>query len=359
MKKIYVQAYCQKNLGDDLFVLTLAKRYPKFRFDIPVANSNSTAFKNIKNIKCIKGIRWLIGRILNKYRITRILFNIILKLKYHAFINIGGSIFIEAKSWKQKQENSIYPRYLIGANFGPYQTQEYFLAVKEELKKYQDVCFRDSYSCNLFQDLENVRYAPDVLFGYNDIMAKTYTQGIGISVIALEKRKDLFEMKDQYYKTIADLCDLLIEKQVKVTLFSFCAFEGDNCAIQQILNRVKIKEKIRICSYNGDTEHFLGCFNECETIIATRFHAMILGWTLNKKVFPIIYSKKQLNVINDVKFKGVYWNLLEKVECYAQDIFWQVNNGEQRLVDIENIRNNSHMQFSAVDNFLTNSIYER
>lgn len=32
MEKIYIVAYCAKNLGDDLFVRTLVRRYPNKKF---------------------------------------------------------------------------------------------------------------------------------------------------------------------------------------------------------------------------------------------------------------------------------------------------------------------------------------
>ena len=32
MKKVYLHAYCQQNLGDDMFILRMVRRYPKVRF---------------------------------------------------------------------------------------------------------------------------------------------------------------------------------------------------------------------------------------------------------------------------------------------------------------------------------------
>lgn len=83
---------------------------------------------------------------------------------------------------------------------------------------------------------------------------------------------------------------------------------------------------------------------ECEYIVATRFHAMVIGWALRKKVFPIIYSKKTLNVIQDVNFHGKYWNLLSgqsyNVESLLMDII-----GNENLQDVENEIEESKKQF--------------
>ena len=46
--------------------------------------------------------------------------------------------------------------------------------------------------------------------------------------------------------------------------------------------------------------------------MATRFHAMMIGWMLSKKVLPVVYSAKQTNVINDIGFTVAVRNLTKK-----------------------------------------------
>ncbi|KIR02076.1 putative transferase [Lachnospiraceae bacterium TWA4] len=55
--------------------------------------------------------------------------------------------------------------YILGANFGPYYTEEYLKAMAKVFEKAEDVCFREKYSYQLFQN-NRVRYAPDILFTY-------------------------------------------------------------------------------------------------------------------------------------------------------------------------------------------------
>ena len=45
MKELYVRAYCQGNLGDDLFVLHLARRFPNTRFYLYAVGENQRAFR--------------------------------------------------------------------------------------------------------------------------------------------------------------------------------------------------------------------------------------------------------------------------------------------------------------------------
>lgn len=51
MKRIYVQAYCQSNLGDDLFVLHLARRYPETEFYLYAVGDNQKAFLSQSNLR--------------------------------------------------------------------------------------------------------------------------------------------------------------------------------------------------------------------------------------------------------------------------------------------------------------------
>ena len=53
-KVIFVKAYLNQNLGDDLFVDILVKRYPQHNFMIIVPNKNYYHFSKYKNVKLIK-----------------------------------------------------------------------------------------------------------------------------------------------------------------------------------------------------------------------------------------------------------------------------------------------------------------
>ena len=50
------------------------------------------------------------------------------------------------------------PVFILGANFGPYITQDFFDKYFFLFSKCHDICFRDSYSKELFKNLDNVRY---------------------------------------------------------------------------------------------------------------------------------------------------------------------------------------------------------
>lgn len=355
MQKIYIIAYSCLNLGDDLFIQTLIRRYPKVNFYLYTAPKYFTPFVMEPNLRSPSFLLYYAIAILKKMKLLgKYAERNYFQNKLHNVVRIGGSIFIEPLNWEKDltldcQSNKSKTFY-IGANFGPYDSEEYYYAIKKQIADACDCCFRDTYSYELFQDLPSVRVAPDVLFGYKHFPEPQVGKGIGISVISLDNREKLQFMKEQYYETIAQFCEECKRKSIPVTLFSFCKQEGDEEAIEKILAIVKNRSGIEVCTYNGNIESFIDKLNECEYILATRFHAMILGWCMGKKVLPVIYSKKQTNVIEDVGYSGYKWNILAGNRYDARQLLDDCINNSR--LNIEKMAMNAEKQFNGLDCFI-------
>ena len=312
---IYVVAYFANNLGDDLFVRYLLRRYPTTQFYLCSSNPLFLdCFKSEKNAHIISRLECYYIRLINKikgykgpFRNYRV-FN-----KAVATVRIGGSIFIEDSNWR---ERNIYGEgknlFIIGSNFGPYYTGDYKLAVERIISHSIDCCFRDKYSYETFQHIKQTRYAPDLLFGHHcdDLKVFEEYEYVGVCVIDFSNRKMLTQYLQIYENTIVDLCNYYLNKGKSIRFLSFCSHEGDDNAIERIRKKLPEREPIELVQYTGNMDSFLNEFRKCTVIIATRFHAMILGWKYRKRVLPIIYSEKMLHVIQDLKFNGVYWNVL-------------------------------------------------
>lgn len=315
MKKILVKAYLNFNLGDDLFIKILTERYPNINFYIESNDKKYTQMFKNNNIHLYQKSR--LEKRLIKLGVLKYFFYKKFLKKIDGIINIGGSIFMENSInykkdiEKRKIENKAVKGnyYILGANFGPFKREKFKNKYEEFFSNCKDVCFRDKYSYNLFSELPNIRYADDIVFSLKDNIAPRNIEGkILISVIKPSIRKELKTKDKEYYETIKKLILEGMESGKKIQLISFCKNEGDEEAISEIKKLLpsKISVEIDTYFYRGNIEEALEVINSSEVIIATRFHAMILGFIYEKKVVPICYSKKMLNVIKDLEFKGGY-----------------------------------------------------
>ena len=317
----YIMAYLCRNLGDDLLVLSLLRRYPDVLFYLCVSPEESRAFEKEKNAITPTKIEWYMLRLYHKlfHRDELSIINYRFLNKCQAVIKIGGSIFIESENFNWK---TFIPQktHVIGANFEHDSSPQFYEKVRIKLSQIASCTFRDLYSYNLFCNLDNVSVAPDAVFSLDFHREKKRGKGIAISVICPERRTRLKNYSEYYYQIIAEVVDYCELKKIPVALFGFCSYEKDDVAIEKIRTLVKTSVYPEVCVYDGDTDSFLDRLNSYESIIATRFHAMIIGWKLAKRVLPVIYSEKQVNVLNDIEYNGFSWNLLNRTPISGKEL---------------------------------------
>lgn len=359
MKKIIIYAYTKFNLGDDLFIKVLCERYPKTKFIIYAPKDYKKCFKDIKNIKCYSSqsiLNRAINYIFRKINKNNFVESYLAK-KCDAGVYIGGSLFIQGDGWKENFEQYTKtkkidnkPFYLLGVNFGPYNDKEFYIEHKQEFKKYTDICFREKYSYELFKDLPNVRIADDIIFQYKKPNVKE-DNSVSISVIKPSYRKHLKMYDEIYYKAIKDMAIKFIKEGMKVNLVSFCEYEGDVEAIEKIVSLIpnQYLDKINKHYYKINIDETINLLAKSKFIIASRFHAMILGWVFNKPVLPIVYSSKMTNVINDIEFNGLYIDFENLESIDTEEVLKSIYNNKVNVSkQVENAKNH----FKNLDEFL-------
>lgn len=367
MKKVMVYAYTHFNLGDDLFLKILFERYPETMFVLYAPQDYKQTFDQYKNIKVwpsdslfLKGINFIFKLLGVATPVQQLLAK-----TCDAAVQIGGSMFIQSDKWQKEftKTKVMYqkgkPFFLLGANFGPYNDKEFYLKHKLLFQGYTDISFREKYSYNLFRDLPNVRMSDDIVLQLNQPYTSQqhhnnhdqHTKRVAISVIKPSIRKYLAAYDNTYYEKIADIAGSFIEKGYPVTLISFCNYEQDHEAIKEIKKRLPEKYVHHVTAhyYRTNINDTLNLVAESRCIIATRFHAMILGWVYGKPTFPIIYSAKMKHAIEDSNFQGDYCDFDQLANLTAERVFKSIQTNH---VDISQQAKRAEKHFKKLDELL-------
>lgn len=371
-EKIFVNCYLAHNLGDDLFLYTLLNRYPKVLFSLIADQSYgflSNCFRNIdlnivETFPLKNGISaWWKQQSLWKNKRDELIHDA------NAMVTIGGSLYMENansdfRSLLRKERRYLRDKrtashvaecnsYVIGANFGPYHTSRFLHFYRRLfLNYYQDVCFRDKYSADLFSAVPPVRYAPDVLFNTH-LPQLDKKNKVFISVVDLansNKFESLSSKAEDYDRLIAAYVRHYTELDYEIVLCSFCQFEGDENGVKKIVQSVSSEGiKVRVLFYRNNMGEILSELASSSIVIGTRFHAVVLGLLAGANVLPIMYSHKTKHVLEDIGF-----DIQKAINLKTDD--WEniseVNLPEPVYHDVTDTVKASAKQFAALDEYL-------
>lgn len=350
-KRVLVNGYFVGNFGDDLFLKILVERYPKCKFYIVANKKLYCEFRRYRNLKIINTS--------NKYYNFRFQqhlkrgsdYNEIVKHNLYRIcdiaVMIGGSLFMEDKVKLDtlcRQYNQVQ-YYILGVNVGPIFTEEYMTKVKNIFKNSKDVCVRDKASFAMVKDVKQVRYAPDIVFNLKRILPAMEKKKVVISLINPYIRNFTDSQISFYQKQIQEMIEDYKQKDYEIVLLSFCSKEKDYEYGEEILEKYTF---CRLLKYENNMETILSELQESEIIIATRYHAMILGFLMKKKVIPISYSNKMKNVLDDLKFPYSYVDLLQEEKIASR------KNVEYEVLDVTDMIKDAAIQFEKLDEVLGN-----
>ncbi len=354
--KAFLEAYDRVNFGDDLFVRFLVNRYPKVKFYMKTSKYNREVFRELKNLHIIEPDNWRV-RLLKKIRPSfEARYWESVKNKCDCCIYIGGSIFIEYPNWNDIVASWDYnvkhhKYFVLGANFGPYDSEGYAERMRKVFAQMEDVCFRDEYSYNLFKDCKSVRLAPDILFSQPFPEPSENKKQVYISLIDCRSRNGLFQnVADKYEKFICDLITDYVLNGYRIKLISFCKAEGDERVCELIYNCLeKHREEIDLLFYNGtNTDEILQELVNSEFVVGTRFHTTVLALAAGKKVLPIIYSNKTKNMLKDIGYTGASI----KLDTDFSPVSLSVLTEQAQALDTTLLKKESLKHFEALDFYL-------
>lgn len=312
--RVLLKAYTQLNVGDDLFIDIITRRYPDARFMLASETRGYGAFAaERENLGLFCGHTFFY-RALRRLGRTPFIEKSIMR-RFDAVVYIGGSVFMENAA-DRYLENVIdaetaycakknIPYYILSCNFGPYETEEYAARMRKCFARCTQVCFRDSASYRMFSELGSVSLAPDAAFSVGLKKPHARPDVLGVAPISYKNRKGGAELDGAYIKNTADIIRAHLEGGGHAEIFCFCAFEGDTDAADEILSELGARASdVRVRVYDGRLYEFLREYLSCGRVFASRFHAVLLALVYEIPLMAHIYSKKTENVLRDA---GV-WN---------------------------------------------------
>lgn len=365
---INVYAYFAQNLGDDLMVDILAKRFPGFSFytEREIKNPFLLKNKNFRDKGFYKAKYEKIGRVADKLRKREegsFAASRIKQVEANRFCSvlIGGSIFMQRGALSNAQvdarmrRNDSYlnngPLFVIGANFGAYYTDYFKTSFNAHFQKCAGVSFRDKASYDMFSHLPNVSYAPDLVFALEGLpKGKENTNEILVSVIDMADKYGMEQYAESYETFIADFCKYVIDLGKTPVLMSFCKQEGDEKAIARILTRIGgYAEKTKTYFYDGNIKKALRRIADSDFVLASRFHAVVLAIKLNKRFYALSYDMKTENLLSDINSR-----LCCKIENLNKITPRDVFEAEYDVGDITEYIKSAKDHFDQLEKYLEN-----
>lgn len=301
---IYVAGYWNVNLGDDLFLYLLSRRYPNHDFYILAGNVATRVFSDLPNVHQLRVP--LAAKIANRLGNSGPLmdYQVNAAKQMDAYCEVGGSLFMlpnHGMDAQYKVRKSIIdsnlPYLVVGSNFGPYTESKQLEKYRDVFKWAQHVTFRDQYSRDLFPGMGNIDSAPDLVFNLNPADYPQGHHGLLVSIVDPEGRTSKTAAAG-YYQFLERAIRQTVAKGEQVTLMPFCVGEGDLQAAKKLQTRLSdLQVEIFV---HQDIQLSLARIARARAVIASRYHAMILGWLFNKPTFVVSYSQKTNHVVDDL-----------------------------------------------------------
>lgn len=318
---ILVDAYMNRNFGDDLLIYELVRYYPEHSFYIFAESDYLQLFPGLNNLftvppilpsesnywkRGVNKVRSFFG--LPKHQIVKFWRN----NHFDVYLQYGGSIFMQVtkRSWKNKISDYKYAikhnqlNAVMDCNFGPYSSTAFLESHRELFSLFDLVTFRDTYSYGLFADLATTRCGADISLrekidpSIQCIEPSGDNKTLFVSPIDVSWRNGLGGDRDKYLSNLAELV-VAAANQMKldVKVAPFCEGEGDVRAgkelVDQIVQRSDGSIAPALLEYT-DVPQYLEEMASSSLVIGSRFHAIIPALALSVPVIPISYSKKSM-----------------------------------------------------------------
>lgn len=350
---VLVEAFVDNNLGDDLMLELLVRRYPAHRFWAigEVTFNHKKPYRDWENFFVIA---WATARECLD--------------AFDAFLGIGGSLWQEDRLTNRQWPREVIidrfsaagkPCLMTGNSIGPILSADGAERFARLIARLDDLTVRDRASLLWVQQncaAAAVRLTADLVF---DAALPALNREAGVLGISVHRDPHAAQINAQH---TADLTALIhaVEQEAKyqkIRLFGFnSGSENDAALIEQICSNMQPAPGLTLetVKYDGEIEPFLRAFGGCETIVAMRFHAVVLAVLYEIPFLPVIYHPKTSAFLDDIHYSGVALDA-QNFSARLEDAVQQITSaaGAIDAAAVEGMRRAAQENFTATDAILT------
>ncbi|MDI3473596.1 MAG: hypothetical protein PWQ48_1877 [Thermotogaceae bacterium] len=306
--RFFLEAYFDRNFGDDLMIHLLLEKFRDIEFVTNVRDKifisdflNYENFKVIfdrkhKAIKSCDGIIFIGGSIFQVHNYKHLYYHFKRLLIYYYAKLLGKHVVI------------------LGCNIGPVKIKAGWFIIKQIIKLADLITVRDRKSYEIVSKIKkkgNYFLFPDIVFSLEGSSLGKINNGNNQEILGVSVYRSVIYPEGNYNFCVqmSYLIDQYISRTGNnVRLFAFdSGHENDTLSAIEIFKLLKTSskhKKVEIIIFDGNVFDFINKFSECSYIIGTRFHSIVLSMVQKIPCYPIIYSNKTENLLEDFGFSG-------------------------------------------------------
>lgn len=308
---ILLDAYFDRNFGDDLFVDTITKLYAEYKF---------YAFMEYYPSEIQK---WA-ERIPNLYLLPDCAV-MLRKGFFDAYICVGGDIFPDGgdfskrKAWVDAVKAANGKIFFLGFSLFSNYSEQTQREIMDLMKDADVIAPRDGISAELLRKWMPEREIPvmaDLGFlakwAVADSRKPKAVTRLGIAV----RRPGYAEeaAMEAYNATVAEIINEFLTEEAGREAVILALSSGsvrDKEVAAAIIEKVTEPARVRICTYDGDLENMQQELKQCDLVICTRFHALVACIAMGIPYCPVNYEVKMDNLLQEIGYPGEQFHFKE------------------------------------------------
>lgn len=304
---IFLEAFVDTNFGDNLFVHTVVRRYPQHTFYMLPKSGYEASYdillKEENNI-CL----------INSSQEPDFIRNM------DAMMVVGGDMIWEGTylTWlsyirniKKRKGKIIF----MGMSLFPRYSRKTRFFLRRLFHQTDVIVVRESTSCNQIKQLApkaNVIAATDMAFTIDVEAVLSEQEETGVLGISVRKKipRETADTYKQYCQCMANtaICHL---KKAETNAVRFLALSkgvfDDGAVAWEIIRScpTDYQPRMSVVSFEGSVEGYIREMQKCETMLCTRFHALVFAILLKKPFVPVVYEEKMRRLLSEIGYQGI------------------------------------------------------